>query len=96
MAILSFDVAYGTTLEEAKNAQVNGFIYAEDLNLCQSCIYIIGDCFACLTVNQQIFSDSSLTTLVPDGYYRHPYNENIQNPTWRIVNGKPQPGGFIA
>jgi len=94
MATLSFNVAYGTTLEAASSAEVSSTIYAEDINLCQECIDLKNSCFACLTTEQQVFSDSGLTTIVADGYYRHPYNETETNPTWHIVDGYPQGEGF--
>jgi hypothetical protein len=96
MAAISFDVSFGNTQEDAKNNSVSMTIYADDLGLCQECMDIVSDCYPCLRTGQQVFLDEALTTIVSDGYYRHPYNDDITTPTWYIVGGYPQDAGFFG
>jgi hypothetical protein len=94
MATLNFLTAYSTTLEGAIITVPSTTVYAEDLGLCEPCVIQKGSCWACLLTTQQVFSDEGLTSVVPDGYYRHPYSEQEPNATWHIVGGYPQEGGF--
>ena len=90
MATLNFTTAYSTTLESVLELTPSTTVYVEDLGLCQSCIDIVGSCWACVQTTQQVFSDVSLTTPVVDGYYTVSYNEENPNAVWKIVGGFPQ------
>ena len=79
MAAINFTVAYATTLEGVLPLTPNSTIYAEDLGLCQPCVDIVGNCWACLQTTQEIFSDVALTIPVIDGYYKVSYNEENSN-----------------
>lgn len=93
MATLNFTVAYSTTLEGVKGLEPSLSIYAEDLGLCSDCITITESCFACLKIDQQIFSDSGLTSPVSDGYYKVIYSDFL-DAAWYIVGGYPQTENF--
>lgn len=95
MATLNFSVAYSTTLEGAISTPVSSTVYAEDLGNCGTCMTIVSSCWACLTIEQQVFSDAGLTTPVVDGYYRVEYSAEDPNAIWHIVGGYPQPEGFF-
>ena len=94
MATLNFTVSYSTTLEGVLELTPSTTVYAEDLGLCQSCVDIVGSCWACLQESQQVFSDAALTTPVVDGYYKVSYNEENTNAVWKIVGGFPQTEEF--
>ena len=93
MANLTFYVGYSSTLEGVDTSSLSMNIYTEDLNLCQACVDITNSCWSCLITTQQVFSDSSLTTIVNDGYY-FLYYDNGSTATWYIVDGYPQTAGF--
>jgi hypothetical protein len=94
MATLNFTVAYSTTLEGVLGMTPSTTVYAEDLGLCQSCINITSSCWACLSTEQQVFTDPSLTSPVVDGYYMVIYTQNESKAVWRIVGGYPQGSEF--
>lgn len=94
MATLNFSVAFSTDLEGVKTAPVSLTVYAEDLGNCQECIDIVSSCWPCLTIEQQVFQDANLTTVVSDGFYRVEYSSEDQNAIWHIVGGFPQAEGF--
>ena len=90
MATLNFTTAYSTTLEGVLELTPSITVYADDLGLCQPCVDVVGNCWACLQTTQEIFSDVALTTPVTDGYYKVSYNEENSNAIWKIVGGFPQ------
>ena len=94
MATLNFLTAYSSTLEGTINTTPSTTVYAEDMGLCSPCVAEKGSCWACLLTTQQVFLDAALTNIVPDGYYRYPYNTEDPNAIWHIVGGYPQEGGF--
>ena len=95
MATLNFTIAYSTTLEGVLGMTPSTTVYAEDLGLCQSCIDIVSSCWACLSTEQQVFSNPELTSPVADGYYMVIYTiTGSQEAIWHIVGGYPQGGGF--
>jgi hypothetical protein len=94
MAILNFNVAYSTTLEGAISTPISSTVFAEDLENCPTCLSITSSCWACLTTEQQVFSDAGLTSPVPDGYYRVEYSVEDPNAIWHIIGGYPQGGEF--
>jgi hypothetical protein len=93
MATLNFTVAYSTTLEGVKGLEPSLLIYAEDLGLCDFCVNQTESCYACLSLEQQVFYDNQLTSVVADGYYQMIYVNNL-GATWYIVDGYPQGSGF--
>lgn len=93
MSVLSFLVAYDSTLESVQNLEPSLSIFANDLGLCNTCVDLTNSCYACLKTNEQVFSNQELTTPVVDGYYMLPY-ENGLKATWHIVGGYPQNEGF--
>lgn len=94
MASLNFTIAYSTTLEGVQGLTPSTTIYTEDLGLCQNCISEIGNCWACLSSGQQLFSDPSLTIPVSDGYYMVKYSHNEAEATWKVIGGYPQDSEF--
>ena len=94
MATLNFTTAYSTTLEGVLELTPSITVYAEDLGLCQPCVDITSSCWACLSTEQQVFTDSSLTTPVVDGYYMVIYTQNESKAIWKIVGGYPQGSEF--
>ena len=94
MSVLSFNVAYATTLEGVLPLTPDTTIYAEDLGLCQSCVDLTTTCFPCLQTTQQVFADNQLLTPVADGYYLVKYSEDSPPGVWNIVGGFPQTGGY--
>ena len=94
MATLSFTTSYSTTLEGVLELTPSTTVYTEDLGLCQSCIDVVGSCWACLQETQQVFSDEALTTPVVDGYYMVIYTQENPKAVWKIVGGYPQPEEF--
>jgi len=94
MTTLNFTIAYSTTLEGVLGMTPSTTVYAEDLNLCQSCVDLTSSCWACLSTEQQVFSDPSLTSIVSDGYYMVVYSQNESKAIWRIIGGYPQGSEF--
>jgi hypothetical protein len=94
MATLNFSVAFSTDFESVKTAPVSSTVYAEDLGNCQPCVNITSSCWSCLTIEQQVFQDVNLTSIVPDGFYRVEYSPEDPNAIWHIIGGFPQPEGF--
>jgi hypothetical protein len=94
MANLSFTVSFGTTLEDSKQDPMDVVVYALDLGICDPCVTQKNSCWACLSVEQQVFTDPALTNPVSDGYYRFSYSPEDPYAVWYIVGGYPQPGGF--
>ena len=95
MAILNFSVAYSTTLEGAIGTPISSTVFAEDLENCSTCVSLKESCWACLSTEQQVFSDSGLTSPVADGYYRVEYSTGDPNEIWYIIEGYPQSEGFF-
>ena len=95
MATLNFSVAYSTTLEGAIGTPISSTVFAEDLGNCSTCVSITSSCCACLSTEQQVFSDPGLTSPVADGYYRVEYSAEDPNAIWHIIGGYPQGGGFF-
>jgi hypothetical protein len=93
MATLNFTIAYSTTLEGVLNLEPNTTVYAEDLENCQPCVDETQSCWACLTIEQQVFNNNNLTIPVADGYYLLVY-DSTSKAVWHIVGGYPQTGGF--
>jgi hypothetical protein len=93
MATLNFTVAYAETLSGLAGLEPSLTIYAEDLILCDSCINETESCYACLSLQQQVFYDEALTSPVVDGYYKTIYTDSM-DATWYIVGGYPQSEGF--
>ena len=86
--LLTFSATFGQSAYLACNSGTPVTIYAEDIGNCGGCLP--GPCWACLTTAQQVFSNSSLTTIVPDGFYV------VNGGVWEIIGGYPQPGGFFG
>lgn len=91
---LSFTVAFASSLEAVTGMTPNNVVYAEDLNLCATCVADTGSCWSCLQIGQGVFSDAALTTPVADGFYMLLYG-NDSPATWHIVGGFPQESGFF-
>ena len=53
MATLNFTTAYSTTLESVLELTPSTTVYVEDLGLCQSCIDIVGSCWACAILAEE-------------------------------------------
>lgn len=94
MSVLSFNVAYATTLEGVLPLTPDMTIYAEDLGFCQHCVDIVGSCYPCLQTTQRVFTDNQLLNQVADGYYLISYGEGNQPGVWYIFEGYPQSGGY--
>lgn len=90
---LSFDVCFSSTYEGASGGTVNTTVYAEDLNLCSTCVEIVGGCWACLQYYQKVFSNSELTNDVNDGYYGFTYPD-MSVGIWRIKDSQPEIAGY--
>jgi hypothetical protein len=90
---LSFTVAFASSLEAVTGMTPSNIVYADDLNLCASCVADTGSCWSCLQITQQVFSDVNLTSPVADGFYMLLYG-NDSAATWNIVGGYPQESGF--
>ena len=93
MSAISFSVTSGSTIDEATGSTSSINIFAEDLGNCQSCIDRKGSCWACITTDQQIFEENTLTNIVSDGYYSMIDSDGIPA-VWYIIGGFPQIGGF--
>ena len=94
MEPLNFLVSFAPTLDESTQISPSITIYSEDINLCDFCLNETGSCWACIQITQQVFSDSTLTTPVDDGYYSLIYDKDGRRATWYIIGGYPQEGGF--
>lgn len=94
MATLNFIIAYGTTLSSAQGQTPSITVYAEDLGNCSVCASKTGSCWACITCEQQVFNDESLTSPVADGYYLLNYADSSNPAIWHIEGGFPQNEGF--
>jgi hypothetical protein len=93
--VLQFSVAYGNTKDEACSNLLTGTtinVYAQDLGNCVGCL----NCWPCLTTLQQVYLDSGLTIIVPDGYYANDQTGSGNNAAWYIVGGFPQPAGYMG
>lgn len=95
MATLNFTVAYAMTLSGLEGQEPSINVYAEDLGNCGICVELKSTCWACLTEDQQVFTDVNLTLPVSDGYYLLKYETEPQNAVWHIEGGYPQPEGFF-
>jgi len=91
---LSFTVAFASSLEAVTGMTPSMTVYADDLNLCASCVADTGTCWSCLQTSQQVFTDENLTTPVADGFYMLLY-ASLNTATWNIVGGYPQEEGFF-
>jgi hypothetical protein len=89
--VLQFLVHRGGSQNSACSGAPNQFVYAADLGNCTGCL----NCWPCLTTTQQVFTNSSLTTPVSNGYYKNEMSPG-NNATWHIVGGFPQSGGFMS
>jgi hypothetical protein len=94
MATQNFTIAYSTTLESVLELTPNTTVYVEDLGNCQSCIELTQNCWACISTEQQVFSDEGLNSPVSDGYYMVLYATEDSKAVWKIVGGYPQSEGF--
>jgi len=94
MATLNFTVKYATTLAGLQGVTATSTVYAEDLGNCATCLTETSSCWACLTTEQQVFSDEALTSPVADGYYDLVYVSG-SNAVWHIMGGYPQTEGFF-
>ena len=95
MATLNFTVAYAGTLLGLEGQEPSTTVYAEDLGNCSSCVSETGSCWACLTTEQQVFSDSELISVVADGYYMVKYDVESNPAVWHIIGGFPQTESFF-
>jgi hypothetical protein len=95
MATLNFTIAYSSTLLGLEGQEPSTTVYAEDLENCSTCVSLKESCWACLSTEQQVFSDSGLTSPVADGYYRVEYSTGDPNAIWHIIEGYPQSEGFF-
>jgi hypothetical protein len=93
--VLDFLVSSGSTQPGACATTPSFTIYAQNQGDCSGCFSVGLTCWACLNTSQQVFLDSGLTTIVPDGYYRNEMSSG-NNATWYIVGGFPQGGGFTG
>ena len=94
MATLNFTVAYASTLLGVEGLEPSTTVYAEDLENCSTCVSETGSCWACLTTEQQVFSDSELISVVADGYYMVKYDVESNPAVWHIIGGFPQSEAF--
>ena len=94
MATLNFTIAYGATLASLEGQTPSITVYADDLGNCEPCQTEKGTCWACLTTEQQVFNDASLTFPVADGYYLLKYDDEEIPAIWHIIEGFPQGEGF--
>ena len=90
---LSFTVAFASSLETVTGMTPNMEVYAEDLNICSTCVADTGSCWSCLQIGQGVFSDQALTNPVADGFYMLFY-DNGSPASWNIIGGFPQDSGF--
>lgn len=95
MATLNFTVAYASTLAGLEGLEPSTTVYAEDLGNCSTCVSEKGSCWACLTTEQQVFTDAGLTSSVADGYYMVKYDAESNDAVWHIVGGFPQSEAFF-
>ena len=94
MAAISFTVAYASSMEAVTGMTPNQVVYADDLGNCAGCVAETNSCWACITTEQQVFSDVNLTSPVSDGYYMALYGEEFGPAVWHIVGGYPQTAGY--
>jgi hypothetical protein len=88
-------VGSGTTKANACATTPSFNVYANNLGQCSSgCFSASLNCWACLSTSQQVFLDSGLTTIVPDGYYKNDMDGSGNIGVWYIVGGFPQGAGF--
>jgi hypothetical protein len=92
--LLNFLVSSGATKADACASLTLFDVYANNLGNCQGCFAGGVNCWPCMTTSQQLFLDSGLTTLVPDGYYTNDMSGGGNYGTWYVVGGYPQGGGF--
>ena len=100
---LKFTVKFGATSYDACWNGSTVQIYTADLGLC-GCNYPLQSCWPCLTTSQNLYSDSLLTTLVPNGYYATNVSGtsggsangsgNGFDKRWYVLSGKPQGAGY--
>lgn len=93
--LLDFLVASGSTQSGACAETPSFTIYAQNLGDCSGCFQYGLTCWACVSTGQQLFLDSGLTTIVPDGYYKNEMSSG-NNATWYVVGGYPQGAQFAG
>jgi hypothetical protein len=86
---LRFTAKFGANAYDACHNGSTVQIYAADLGIC-GCNYPNQSCWPCLTTAQNIYLDSNLTTIVPNGYYSVLQPEYQVSSIWLISGGKPQ------
>lgn len=91
--VIQFLVASGSTQVDTCAKTPNFYVYAADLGNCTGCLPLT--CWPCLSTSQQVFTNSSLTIPVTDGYYKNQLQPG-SNSTWYIIGGYPQSGGFMS
>jgi hypothetical protein len=92
--LLTFSVTSGTTKSNACASTTFFNVYAQNQGDCSGCFSAGLTCWACLNTSQQVFLDSGLTTIVPDGYFTNDMNGGGAYGTWYVVGGFPQGAGF--
>ena len=85
MATQNFTIAYSTTLESVLELTPNTTVYVEDLGNCQSCIELTQNCWACISTEQQVFSDEGLNSPVSDGYIWYYMQQKIPKRFGRLL-----------
>lgn len=96
LCVLSFSVTSGSTKANACASTTSFNVYALVQGDCSSCFSASLNCWACVSTFQQVYLDSALTTLVPNGYYTNDMDGSGNYGTWNIIGGFPQGAGFSS
>lgn len=87
MKPLKFNAKFGANAYDACHNGSAVELFTENLGNC-GCNYPFQSCWPCLSTTQNMYIDSNLTIIAPNGYY------SVLLATWLISAGKPQSAGF--
>jgi hypothetical protein len=94
-APVSFFVTTGQSIYEAFNSSATTTLYTADIGNCGPCTGGGITCFPCLTTNQVLYLDPSLTILAPNGFYTNEMSSGNYG-TITVFGTKEVAGGFFG
>jgi len=96
MSVISLLVSSASTQNDACQIGPYFNIYVNVApGQCDGCTGAGLTCWPCLNTTDQLYLDSGLTQLVPNGYYSNEQSSN-NYATWYVVGGFPQSGGYMG
>jgi hypothetical protein len=95
ISTVSFFVTTGQSIYEAFSSSATTTLYTADIGNCGPCTSGGITCFPCLTTNQVLYLDPSLTILAPNGFYTNEMSSGNYG-TITVFGTKEVAGGFFG